>query len=54
MTQRHRLLIGGEWLGDDLPAINVINPYDDSVIGVVPEARPVEVESAVAMVCFNL
>lgn len=47
MAQRYRLFIGGEWLGDDLPGIDVINPYDDSVIGVVPEAGPGEVERAV-------
>ena len=47
MTQRYKLLIGGEWVGDDLPGIDVVNPYDDSVIGVVPEARSVEVDRAV-------
>ena len=48
MTQRYRLLIGGVWTGDDLPGIDVLNPYDDSILGVVPEARSEDVESAVA------
>src|SRR6266702_5775948 len=48
MAKRFRILIGGEWLGDDLPWIKVVNPYDDSVIGVVPEAGEKEVESAVS------
>jgi acyl-CoA reductase-like NAD-dependent aldehyde dehydrogenase len=48
MAQRYRLLIGGEWLCDDLPGINVVNPYDDSVLGVVPEAGFAEVENALA------
>lgn len=48
MTQRYRLLIGGVWTGENLPGIDVVNPYDDSILGVVPEARSEEVESAVA------
>lgn len=47
MAKRYRVLIGGEWLGDDLPGIDVVNPYDGSVIGVVPEAGEREVERAV-------
>ncbi|MCM2358662.1 MAG: aldehyde dehydrogenase family protein, partial [Geobacteraceae bacterium] len=47
MVKRYRVLIGGEWLGDDLPGIDVVNPYDDSVIGVVPEAGDREVERAI-------
>ena len=48
MARRFRILIGGKWQGDDLPGIEVINPHDDSVIGVVPEAGEKEVESAVS------
>jgi acyl-CoA reductase-like NAD-dependent aldehyde dehydrogenase len=48
MAQRYRLLIGGEWVGDGLPGIDVVNPYDGSIIGVVPEAGPEEVEAAIA------
>jgi acyl-CoA reductase-like NAD-dependent aldehyde dehydrogenase len=47
MVKRYRVLIGGEWVGDDLPGINVVNPYDDTVIGVVPQAGDKEVESAI-------
>ena len=43
-----KYLIGGEWVGDDLPGIDVVNPYDDSIIGVVPEAGDKEVERAIA------
>ncbi|HEX9023983.1 MAG TPA: aldehyde dehydrogenase family protein [Geobacteraceae bacterium] len=45
--KRHRVLIGGEWLGDDLPGIEVANPYDDSIVGIVPEAGEREVERAI-------
>ncbi len=48
MAQRYRLLIGGEWIGDDLAGIDVINPYDDTLIGVVPEATPELVDKAIA------
>jgi acyl-CoA reductase-like NAD-dependent aldehyde dehydrogenase len=47
MAKRYRFLIGGEWLGDDQQAIEVINPYDDSLIGVVPEASAEDVDQAV-------
>jgi acyl-CoA reductase-like NAD-dependent aldehyde dehydrogenase len=47
MAKRYRVLVGGEWVGDGWPGINVINPYDDSVIGVVPEASATEVDRAI-------
>lgn len=47
MAKRYRVLIGGEWTGDDLPGIDVVNPYDDTLIGVVPEANPQLVERAI-------
>jgi acyl-CoA reductase-like NAD-dependent aldehyde dehydrogenase len=47
MAKRYRVLIGGEWTGDDLPGIEVLNPYDDTLIGVVPEATPELVEQAI-------
>ncbi|HEY6873272.1 MAG TPA: aldehyde dehydrogenase family protein [Geobacteraceae bacterium] len=47
MAKRYRVLIGGEWLGDDLPGIDVVNPYDGAIIGVVPEAGDREVERAI-------
>ncbi|RQW78266.1 MAG: aldehyde dehydrogenase family protein [Geobacter sp.] len=46
--KRYKILIGGEWVGDDLPGIDVINPYNDSILGVVPEAGDKEVEAAIA------
>jgi acyl-CoA reductase-like NAD-dependent aldehyde dehydrogenase len=45
--KRYRVLVGGEWVGDDLPGIEVLNPYDESVIGVVPQAGDAEVENAI-------
>ncbi len=47
MVKRYRVLVGGEWGGDDRPGINVINPYNDQVIGVVPQSLPEDVENAV-------
>uniref|UniRef100_A0A831UJ05 Aldehyde dehydrogenase family protein n=1 Tax=Geobacter metallireducens TaxID=28232 RepID=A0A831UJ05_GEOME len=47
MVKRYKVLIGGEWIGDDRPGIEVINPYDDSVVGIVPEASPDDVELAI-------
>ena len=47
MAERYRVLIGGEWTGDDLPGIDVLNPFDDTLIGIVPEADPALVEKAV-------
>ena len=47
MSRRYRVLIGGEWVGDDLPGIEVTNPYDGAVIGIVPETSPDMVEQAV-------
>lgn len=48
MAKRYRVLVGGEWIGDDLAGIEVINPYDDALIGVVPEATPELVDRAIA------
>lgn len=48
MTKRYRVLIGGEWVGDGWQGIEVINPYDDSVVGVVPQATAESVDDAVA------
>jgi acyl-CoA reductase-like NAD-dependent aldehyde dehydrogenase len=48
MAKRYRMLIGGEWVGDGLPGIDVINPYDDTLIGIVPEASPAVVDQAIA------
>jgi len=47
MAKRYRVLIGGEWIGDELEGIDVINPYDDALIGVVPEATPELVDRAI-------
>jgi acyl-CoA reductase-like NAD-dependent aldehyde dehydrogenase len=47
MAKRYRVLIGGEWTGDDLPGIEVLNPYDGTLIGIVPEASPELVEQAI-------
>ena len=47
MTKRYRVLIGGEWLGDDWRGIDVINPFDNTVVGVVPEASAEAVDKAI-------
>lgn len=47
MAKRHRVLIGGEWLGDDWQGIEVINPFNGAVIGIVPEATPEAVDRAI-------
>jgi len=47
MAKRFRVLVGGEWIGDDLTGIDVLNPYDDALIGVVPEATPELVDRAI-------
>ncbi len=47
MAKRYRVLIGGEWTGDELAGIDVINPYDDTLLGVVPEATPELVNRAI-------
>ncbi len=47
MAKRYRVLVGGDWVGDDWNGIDVINPYDDTVIGIVPEATPTAVEQAI-------
>jgi acyl-CoA reductase-like NAD-dependent aldehyde dehydrogenase len=47
MAKRYRLLIGGEWIGDDRNAIEVINPYDESLIGIVPEATADDLDKAI-------
>ena len=48
MLKRFKTLIAGEWIGDHLPGMDVINPYDDSVIGVVPVVGREEVDRAIA------
>ncbi len=45
--RRFRVLVGGEWVGDASPGIEVINPYDGAVIGVVPESSPDDVDAAI-------
>ncbi len=47
MAKRYRILVGGEWIGDDWNGIDVVNPYDDTLIGIVPETPPDAVERAV-------
>jgi acyl-CoA reductase-like NAD-dependent aldehyde dehydrogenase len=47
MAERYKVLIGGEWTGDGNRGIDVVNPYDGSVIGVVPEASDGDVDRAV-------
>lgn len=47
MAKRYRVLIGGKWVGEGLPGIEVVDPYDDSVVGIVPQAGEVEVEEAI-------
>jgi len=47
MAIRYRVLIGGEWIGDNLAGIDVLNPYDDTLVGVVPEATPELVDRAI-------
>lgn len=47
MAKRYRVLIGSEWYGDDRAGIDVMNPYDNSIIGVVPESTAEDVDRAV-------
>ena len=47
MAKRYSVLVGGEWVGEGWNGIEVINPYDDSVIGSVPEASAAEVDHAI-------
>lgn len=47
MAKRYRVLLKGEWTGDGRNGIDVINPYDESVVAVVPEATAEDVETAV-------
>ncbi len=47
MVKRYKVLVGGEWIGDDRPGIEVINPFDDTVVGIVPEASADDVEAAI-------
>jgi len=47
MVKRYKVLVGGEWVGDDRSGIEVINPYDGSVVGVVPEATANDVDRAI-------
>jgi acyl-CoA reductase-like NAD-dependent aldehyde dehydrogenase len=47
MAKRYRVLIGGEWTGDDLPGIEVVNPFDHTLLGIVPEADGAMVDRAI-------
>jgi len=47
MTKRYRVLVGGEWIGDEREGIEVINPYDGSLIGIVPEATAEDVDKTI-------
>jgi acyl-CoA reductase-like NAD-dependent aldehyde dehydrogenase len=47
MAKRYKVLVGGEWLGDDMPGMEVTNPYDGSVVAIVPEAQRDDVERAI-------
>jgi acyl-CoA reductase-like NAD-dependent aldehyde dehydrogenase len=47
MSRRYKVLLDGEWCGDDRAGIEVVNPYDDSVIGIVPEATAEDVDRAI-------
>lgn len=47
MTRRYRVLVGGEWQGDDRKGLEVVSPFDDAVIGVVPEATAADVDRAI-------
>ena len=42
-----KMYIGGEWV-DRAEVINVVNPYDDSVIDTVPSASVEDIDSAIA------
>ncbi|GAB4301145.1 MAG: aldehyde dehydrogenase family protein [Desulfuromonadia bacterium] len=37
MGRHHALLVGGEWVGNGWGVVEVINPFDGSLVGVVPE-----------------
>lgn len=48
VLKRFRMLIAGEWTGDHLPENEIVNPFDDTPVGIVPMAGREEVELAVA------
>ncbi|MFG2664410.1 aldehyde dehydrogenase family protein [Streptomyces sp. NPDC048387] len=41
-----RLFIGGEWVAPDVGSYEVVNPADESVVGLAPEASRAQVEEA--------
>ncbi|HEU0264757.1 MAG TPA: aldehyde dehydrogenase family protein [Geobacterales bacterium] len=47
MAKRYKVLVGGEWLGDAMPGMEVTSPYDGSVVAIVPEAQRDDVERAI-------
>jgi acyl-CoA reductase-like NAD-dependent aldehyde dehydrogenase len=47
MVKRYKVLIDGEWVGDERRGIDVVNPYDGSLMGIVPEATPDDFDNAV-------
>ncbi|HWI40591.1 MAG TPA: aldehyde dehydrogenase family protein [Verrucomicrobiae bacterium] len=47
MMRQWKTLIGGEWIDAGMRGVEVLNPYDGSLIAVVPEAGAAEVERAV-------
>jgi acyl-CoA reductase-like NAD-dependent aldehyde dehydrogenase len=47
MPERHKVLIGGDWVGDGNRVIEVVNPYNGAVVATVPEATSENVERAV-------
>jgi len=47
VVKRYRTLIAGEWVGDHLPGIEVINPFDDTVVGIVPMVGSEEIDRAI-------
>ena len=42
-----KLLINGQWLGEELEQINVINPANQKIIDSVPSGTEQEAEAAV-------
>jgi len=46
MTTQYKMLINGKWLAGD-ETINVVNPYNQKIIGTIPKASKKDVDAAI-------
>lgn len=47
MHKRFNTLVAGEWIGDGLPRIEVVNPFSDELVGSVPATGRAELDKAI-------